>query len=467
MSQYQSFPDAAGDSRTLEKLKLLRLPSLAGKRFLDVGCNEGFFCGYAAFDGASRSVGLDASALFVTRARQRFPGCEFLQQDWQHVPEGPFDVILLASALHYADDQPALVERLVERLAPDGVLVLELGIISSPEAKWVKVKRGIDERFFPTMAKVREMLAGYAWKWLGPSVQQDGDPVARHVIHVSRLRPVAYLMMQPPSYGKSTIAKSLFARAGVTVVAGDEVVRRIATGEQDAPAGLRDAVRADYSPFRIDETVRTLFADGHAQALVAAWLDEAGPGDFALDAYVPESAHAGVEDALRRAGYMPVAMRWDRVGAPLPSADDAGRQATAYYRALAGGDGTAPAPGAAPRMAGTGFVDDASMVGDRLILRGWAVSADGILPRLLQVRVGACKHLVETFERQNRPDVQRHLGLADPRCGYVASVPLATAGADPELLEGLEVRAGDTAAALGPPLAFSAPLLRRLQAGKP
>lgn len=464
MSQYQSFPDAAGDSHTLEKLKLLRLPSLAGKRFLDVGCNEGFFCGYAAFDGASRSVGLDASALFVTRAKQRFPACEFLQQEWAQLPDGPFDVILLASALHYADDQQGLIDRLVERLAPDGILVLELGIISSPESKWVKVKRGIDERFFPTMAKVREMLAGYAWKWLGPSVQQDGDPVGRHVIHVSRLRPVAYLMMQPPSYGKSTLAKSLFARAGMAVVAGDEVVRRIATGDQDAPAALRDAVCADYSPFRIDETVRRLFAEGHAEALVAAWLAQAGTGDFALDAYVPETGQARVEDALRRAGYMPVTLRWDRIGAPLPPAEDSDRQANAYYRALSGGEGTATTAAAPRRMGGSGFVDDASVVGDRLIIRGWAVSGSGTLPRLLQVRLGGRKHLVDTFERQNRPDVQRHLALADARCGYVASVPIAAA--TPELLEDLEVRAGEDPGALGPPLAFSGPLLQRLQAGR-
>ena len=79
MAQYQSFPGAAGDSRSLDKLKLLHLPAMAGKRFLDVGCNEGFFCGYAAYLGALRSVGLDQSALFIERARAHFPRCEFIQ----------------------------------------------------------------------------------------------------------------------------------------------------------------------------------------------------------------------------------------------------------------------------------------------------------------------------------------------------------------------------------------------------
>ena len=73
MAQYQSFPDAAGDSRTLDKLKALRLPDLAGKSFLDVGCNEGFFCGFARFLGAGRVVGVDHSEQFIARARVRFP----------------------------------------------------------------------------------------------------------------------------------------------------------------------------------------------------------------------------------------------------------------------------------------------------------------------------------------------------------------------------------------------------------
>ena len=57
MAQYQTFPGKTGASRTAEKLKALLLPDLSGKRFLDVGCNEGFFCGFAKHCGAERSVG--------------------------------------------------------------------------------------------------------------------------------------------------------------------------------------------------------------------------------------------------------------------------------------------------------------------------------------------------------------------------------------------------------------------------
>src|SRR3546814_18040827 len=77
------------------------------------------------------------------------------------------------------------------------------------------------------MPKMREVLVDYAWKWMGRSVTQDGDPVGRHVIHVSSRRPVAYLLMQPPGYGKSSLASRLFVPAGMAVVSGDQQLSQI------------------------------------------------------------------------------------------------------------------------------------------------------------------------------------------------------------------------------------------------
>ena len=143
MAQYQSFPGAAGDSRTLDKLKALSLPSLAGRRFLDVGCNEGFFCGFASHAGAARVVGLDASAGFIERARARFPRCEFIARSWDELPEGPFDVVLLASALHYAEDQPTLIHSLASRLSLDGDTPISSTSTPSSESRdaseWISV----------------------------------------------------------------------------------------------------------------------------------------------------------------------------------------------------------------------------------------------------------------------------------------------------------------------------------------
>ncbi len=423
MVQYQTFPDASGHSRTLDKLKALRLPSLEGRRFLDVGCNEGFFCGFAHFMGASRSVGIDYSYDFVYRARQRFPECEFLAQDWSRLPEGEFDVILLASAIHYADDQPALIARLVDKLTPEGVLIIEMGIVSSPEAEWVKVKRGIDERYFPTMSKLKQVLAEYAWKWMGASVNQDGDPVARHVIHVSRRRPVAYLLMQPPAYGKSSLAHRLFPPAGVPIVSGDQTIQRIAQGKLEADARLAAIACETYTPFTIDKTIDRIFESDVGDDLVAAWIAQSGGGDFAVDGYVPAQYQAAVEQGLSKAGYMPVVLRWERVGPTLLPMDSLNQQAEAFQRNLAGGatpDGLSrpPAPGR-----GGGYVDELRIDQGRIVLRGWAVDEDGEAPSELVVRLHGEDRVVAVGEARERRDVQRHLKASHGKFGYLVSLP--------------------------------------------
>lgn len=440
MAQYQSFPGVAGDSRTQDKLKALKLPDLADRSFLDVGCNEGYFCGFAKFLGAARVVGLDQSKLFLERARQRFPECEFRQQDWDRLPDEKFDVILLASALHYAEDQAALVHRLVEILSPGGVLVLELGIVSSPENAWVEVERGIDRRHFPTMAKLREMLDGYAWKWMGKSVSQDGDPVTRHVIHVSHRRPIAYLLMQPPAYGKTSIATRLFAPAGVPVVSGDQHIALIAQDKLPTSDRLRKVIKLGYSPFRIDETIQGVFDAGLGTELVRSWAGQAAEGDFALDVYVPATHHAKVEEIIAGLGYLPVQLRWDRVGLPLqPSAVFDGH-IDAFNLAM-GASTDRGEQKAVARIAssGTGYVDELAFADGVLVLRGWAIDGAGELPERMEVRAQGQVTSVASFDRQPRPDVQKRLGLTHAMVGYRLTSPLPGVSSLADLADGFSV----------------------------
>src|ERR1019366_9846031 len=108
MSTYQSHGDASGSiSDTKRKLARLQLPqNLAGKRVLDIGCNEGYFCGLAAERGAIEAAGIDFVAANIEVANQRYArdGVRFLLQSWAQLPEGPFDLILWVSAMHYELD---------------------------------------------------------------------------------------------------------------------------------------------------------------------------------------------------------------------------------------------------------------------------------------------------------------------------------------------------------------------------
>lgn len=455
MAQYQTFPGVDGDSRTFEKLKALNFPELAGRRFLDVGCNEGFFCGFARFRGAERVVGIDHSLAYIERARRRFPACEFHVQSWDRIPEGPYEVILLASALHYADDQAALIQRLMANLAPDGVLVLELGIAPSAVAEWVKVDRGIDVRLFPSMLMVKQVLGDYAWKWIGPSVAQEGDPISRHVIHVTRKRPMAYLLMQPPGYGKSSIAETLFRPAGVRVVSGDEVLHQVSQGRLSVSPDLAQAIRRDYSPYRIDSTVRRLFDEGYGAKLVSLWLDSAYE-DFALDMYVPDVHQASVVSLVKSAGFVPVCLEWERAGEALLPMDVAFKAAEDYQLSLEESpqaDSCESIP--AYNKGAQGFVDEICWLPNQLVIRGWAVDSQGRAPKLLSIRTEARSFIVRAYERQSRPDVQHHLDLPHPRYGYQVSIPLEQQDRPPVSPRVVEVRAGETEQDLGPPLGFS------------
>lgn len=57
MSNYQTFVDRPGVSRSSEKLDGIKLPAdLTGKSVLDLGCNEGFFSLEAKRRGADLSL---------------------------------------------------------------------------------------------------------------------------------------------------------------------------------------------------------------------------------------------------------------------------------------------------------------------------------------------------------------------------------------------------------------------------
>lgn len=317
MAQYQTFPGVRGGSDSSAKLKALHLPDMAGKTFLDAGCNEGFFCGAALFGGASHVVGLDLDAKALNRARQRFPAAEFRHQSWDDPIEGSFDVILLASAIHYAKDQPALINKLVSHLTPGGVLVLEMGVANEPGDAYVTVRRTVgDERKFATPGALRKVLADYAYRVVGPSVQQSGDQIPRQVIHVRRFQPTILFFDQPSMSGKSTMVRLLTqgrdrSRKDVKTVGLDGIFARTTAGIKAKHPG-HDAVIDVIANFKSAESER---ADLLMKMIAAKGL----LGDFLLyledffglakanlviwDGYVPEETRGAVRQHFEGRGW--------------------------------------------------------------------------------------------------------------------------------------------------------------------
>ncbi|TVQ96639.1 MAG: class I SAM-dependent methyltransferase [Desulfovibrionales bacterium] len=442
MPQYQSFPDIPGSSLTLQKLQALHIPPLAGKTFLDVGCNEGFFCGYAQFFGATRSVGIDKQPEFIQRAKARFPDCFFYCQDWENLPPGPFDVILIASALHYAASQRTLIHKLMQHLSENGTLVLELGIAESPENTWVKVNRGIDERFFPTSMKLKEILKPYAWRYIGPSIKQKGDPVSRHVFHVNKKKPVAFLLLQPSGYGKTTIAEMAFGHSGMHRVSLDNMISDIAHGRIEAPAILSEIIRETFSPKTIDQSINAIFTRNHGGLLAELIFNNAVGTDFILDGFVPREHHQKIQNFLKRKGYVCVTLKWERFREkplPLQTIQD---RATRFFESLS--SCSARETDQKSEFI-KGHVDDVAYVCSKLVFTGWAANQNGHVPGFFQVRLRGESHVVRHFEVLSRREVRnQNIWVKTPLCGFRFAVPFSGNPAQLSPGEDLRVYAGNT-----------------------
>ena len=417
MAMIDAGPPDADEAALLRTLERLRLPVLEGRRVLEVGSGDGRYCGFALFQGAAEVIGFEPDEKLRDAAAARFPSATFVGGSWDDLPPGPFDVVLAVDCLQQVPDPEAAVRSMLSRLAPEGVLVADIGVAAASGSTWIPVATAGGPLPHPSMAKVRELFSDHAWKWLGPGGGERGR-VERQVFHVRRRRPVAYLLMQPPAFGKTSLAKALFPAAGIPIIAGDDVVLRIVDGRLAANPELRSALEPGFSPFRIDESIRRAFDQGLGDVLLGTCIGDARGRSLALDMYVPAGRQAEVEHWFTRAGYLAVTLRWDRAGQQLPGEADARASAADYVRFLA--DPTSHAPAAASMRNGirAGFLDEARLKDGRLTLRGWAFEADGDMPAEIIVELAGEIRTVAHYERQVRQDVQRHFGLPHALLGF-------------------------------------------------
>ena len=210
---YQSFPNQPGDSDSQAKLETLKLPQdLTGKSFLDLGCNEGFFCLEAKRRGANRVVGLDANHNAIESARKRASeenlDIEFIHSYWNTLPDEQFDYILLASSLHYELSPVRLFNDIYCHLTTDGTLILECGVLAnhiySSSVHWTPRANG--NVFHPRLdTLLHTWLCKFAVRDIGSSVMQAGDPIPREVFHCKKWQTSIIFVMGVGNTGKSNL----------------------------------------------------------------------------------------------------------------------------------------------------------------------------------------------------------------------------------------------------------------------
>lgn len=106
------------------------LPSLEGKRVLDLGCGLGNFAREARARGAREVIGVDLSErmLFEARARDPDPGITYLRSSLEAFEPEPnaFDVVVSMLALHYVADYRLIIRRIARCLVQGGRLAFSV-----------------------------------------------------------------------------------------------------------------------------------------------------------------------------------------------------------------------------------------------------------------------------------------------------------------------------------------------------
>lgn len=121
------FECLAERKRVLFERRLARLPQRGGRwsRLCDVGCGDGQFLELARSAGWD-VVGIEPNASAAARARARgIPVVETTLEDARAAEShGPFDVVTAWDVLEHTPAPRAFAERLVELVAPTGLLVV-------------------------------------------------------------------------------------------------------------------------------------------------------------------------------------------------------------------------------------------------------------------------------------------------------------------------------------------------------
>jgi len=225
--------DQPGMSDTQKKLARLMLPSdLTGKRVLDIGCNEGFFSHECVKRGAQSVIGIDGHRPFLDIAEQLYPNqrLKFLHQRWSTLPDGEFDIILWISAMHYEHKPIDILRQIRERLAGDGLFILECGVLDWPSKEMVLRARHDHSLWYPTWPLLEEMLADFGVRRVASPAMTVGDTVPRAVFHCQPRKPMVLLIRGKHLAGKSFLASCL-ATSSTKVMSCDSIMARIANGQ--------------------------------------------------------------------------------------------------------------------------------------------------------------------------------------------------------------------------------------------
>jgi SAM-dependent methyltransferase len=177
--------DAAPEWATLRGL----LPPIDGRHVVDLGCGFGWFCRWAAEQGARSVTGIDWSERMLARARADTVAASISYErqdlDVVELPVGRYDLAYSSLTLHYLTDLDHLMSTVARALEPGGMFVfsVEHPIFTAPSLPAFVT----DEHGHSTWP-----LDGYldegerTTDWLAPGVIKRHRTIGTYVDHLLR-----------------------------------------------------------------------------------------------------------------------------------------------------------------------------------------------------------------------------------------------------------------------------------------
>jgi hypothetical protein len=153
------------------------------------------------------------------------------------------------------------------------------------------------------------MLRPYAFKYIGPSVDQAGDPLPRHVYHVYNAMPLAVLFMDRHYSGKTRTVEAMIKQS-IPRLSGDAIYHRIVHSALEVPSDLAALIRPASDAGRINSAAVTeaVCESGLLPQLAEVYMRLAGNKDFILDAYVPDAYQPELAHILTESGFFVISV---------------------------------------------------------------------------------------------------------------------------------------------------------------
>lgn len=161
-----------------------QLPDLRGRKVVDLGCGYGWFCRWAAENGAADVLGIDVSRRMLDRAEAMtsHAAITYRNADLETIelPEATFDLAYSSLAFHYVENLPRLLRVIHSALVPGGKLVfsIEHPIFTAPRRPGF-LTDGEGQKTWPIDSY--QIEGKRVTDWLAPGVMKQHRTIGRWV----------------------------------------------------------------------------------------------------------------------------------------------------------------------------------------------------------------------------------------------------------------------------------------------